>query len=35
MDTILDEIGEKWGTLAQDEQIALSEAVAGRLLMLA
>jgi TP901 family phage tail tape measure protein len=29
MNTILDEMGEKWSTLANDEQIALAEAVAG------
>lgn len=29
MDTILDEMGAKWGTLAKDQQIALAETVAG------
>ena len=29
MDTILDEIGQKWSTLSKDEQIALSQSVAG------
>ena len=29
MDTILDEMGAKWGTLAKDQQVALAETVAG------
>lgn len=29
MDQILDEVGEKWGTLSKDAQIALAENVAG------
>lgn len=29
MDTILDELGSKWSTLAKDQQIALAETVAG------
>ena len=29
MDSILDEMGEKWKTLAKDEQVALAQTVAG------
>jgi len=29
MDTILDELGEKWQLLARDEQMALAETVGG------
>ena len=29
MDTILNEMGAKWGTLAKDQQVALAETVAG------
>lgn len=29
MDTILDEMGAKWGSLAQDQQVALAQSVAG------
>lgn len=29
MDTILDEMGAKWGTLAKDQQVALAQTVAG------
>lgn len=29
MDTIIDELGAKWGTLAKDQQIALAQTVAG------
>jgi hypothetical protein len=29
MDTILDEMGSKWETLANDERMALAQTVAG------
>lgn len=29
MDTLLDEMGNKWGTLAKDQQLALAQTVAG------
>jgi len=29
MNTLLDEMGAKWGTLAKDEQLALAQTVAG------
>lgn len=31
MDTILDELGTKWNTLAKDQQIALAQTVGGKL----
>lgn len=30
MDDILDELGEKWGTISRDQQTALAQTVAGR-----
>jgi hypothetical protein len=29
MDTILNELGAKWGTLNKDQQVALAQSVAG------
>lgn len=30
MDEVLDDIGDKWGTLAQDQKVALAQTVAGK-----
>lgn len=35
MNTILDEMGSKWGTLSKDQQLALAQTVAGKIFMLA